>query len=253
MTEEAVPQELLDQLVELIGPIVTPLIERTESAESKLEIQTEAFATFVDRLDENDEELTSHGKILQELVERLDNLSKNDGKKKPSPWNLYDGDQKKLAEVFKEIQQWIPWFNRTYGFPHSSNMIPSCWFRHPRLVPELVGLYISWKAANYGSTSPDSDLVYWNLRYLPDVLAKFRDHELGSWNTCTPEEHVEPASIDPVPEPDDEGFTAWLNENYSVASQDDSPSRESVAVDDPYKDLPPPPEPEDSLEPYPAH
>ncbi|MCW4466314.1 hypothetical protein OK351_12480 [Glutamicibacter sp. MNS18] len=39
-----------------------------------------------------------------------------------------------------------------------------------RAPHEHAGRYTSWKTASYGSTSPSSDLVYWYLRYLPDVL-----------------------------------------------------------------------------------
>ncbi|MGP5015213.1 hypothetical protein ACTXJX_15530 [Glutamicibacter ardleyensis] len=60
--------------------------------------------------------------------------------------------------------------NAIHGAGRITNMIPACWFLHPIAVAHAVGLYTPWTAANYGSENPNSDLVYWNLRHLPDVL-----------------------------------------------------------------------------------
>lgn len=228
MTEEQSDVESL--IVELIGPLFEPLADRTSKLEGDLEDHTE---------------------ILTNISEQLETLSKDDGKKKPSPWNLYDGAPGKVSEVLSEIQAWIPWFNKTYCFPRANRMIPPCWYRHTRLLPEIIGLYISWKAANYGTSVPNSDLVYWNLRYLPDVMRICQDQDFG-WSACNSTNHIEPTKIDPVPDMDIEAFTAWLNEEYQSkmpAGEDAAEDHESTALlEDPYADVPPPPEPDS--EPY---
>lgn len=227
MTEPGEQQcDTEDLIVELVGPLFEPLADRTNKVEGDLEAHTE---------------------ILKSITEQLEKLSKDDGEKKPAPWNLYDGNPGKLAEILGEIQKWIPWFNRTYGFPRKASMIPPCWYLHPRLLPEIVGLYVSWKAANYGTSVPNSDLVYWNLRYLPDVMRICQDSYFG-WSACNSTNHIEPVKIDPVPEMDSESFAAWLDKEYlSKATATDAAAEENesgLPSDDPYADVPPPPEPD---------
>lgn len=224
MTEEQSDVESL--IVELVGPLFEPLADRTHKVEGELEAHTE---------------------ILKSITEQLEKLSKDDGKKKPAPWNLYDGNPGKLAEILDEIQKWIPWFNRTYGFPRKASMIPPCWYLHPRLLPEIVGLYVSWKATNYGTSAPNSDLVYWNLRYLPDVMKICQDSYFG-WSACNSTNHIEPVKIDPVPEMDSEAFTAWLDKEYlskvTASDAEGGDKTSDLPLDDPYAAVPPPPEPD---------
>lgn len=227
MTEPDKQQrDIEDLIVELVGPLFEPLAARTNKVE---------------------EDLVAHTEILKAVAEQLEKLTQNDSKKKPSPWNLYDGNPGKVAEILGEIQKWIPWFNRTYGYPRKPSMIPPCWYLHPRLLPEIVGLYVSWKAANYGTNVPNSDLVHWNLRYLPDVMKVCQDSNFG-WSACNSANHIEPAKIDPVPEMDSEAFTAWLDKEYlSKAAVENTEAEEmesNLPLDDPYADVPPPPEPD---------
>lgn len=95
-------------------------------------------------------------------------------------------------------------------------MIPSCWFRHPLVVAHLMGLYVAWKAANYGSKAPNSDLVYWNLRYTPDVLDVVNAAgDRGGMGGCR-REHRAPDRVDPVPAPLHDRFKEWLDESHPV-------------------------------------
>lgn len=223
MTEPDEQQrDIEDLIVDLLGPLFEPLAGRTKKLE---------------------EDLAAHTEILQTLTNQLERLSKDSSKKKPAPWNLYEGDPDKVAEILREIQKWIPWFNQTYGYPRKAGMIPPCWYLHSRLLPEIVGLFVSWKAANYGTSQSNSDLVYWNLRYLPDVMSVCQDSFFG-WSACNSTNHIEPAKIDPMPEMNAEAFVSWLDEKYlSQVSAESTPTEtqcSSQFVDDLYADKPPP-------------
>ncbi|MGP4969010.1 DUF4913 domain-containing protein [Glutamicibacter ardleyensis] len=187
-----------DELIELLVPIVEPLVERQGKVEQGLQEQ-EA--------------------VLVELAGQLETLLQKSKEQTPSPWNLHQGDPEENTELLGEINEWLPWFNATYGAGLSVNMIPSCWFRHPNVVAHLMGFYVAWKAANYGATSPNSDLVYWSLRYLPDVLDIVNaPGDKGGMAGCR-REHRAPDRVDPVPEPSKNEFTAWLTENYLSQAQ----------------------------------
>lgn len=187
-----------DKLIELLVPIIEPLAERQDKIEQALQAQ-EA--------------------VLVELTEQLDALTTAPPKSKPSPWNLYDGDTDENAELLTEINQWIPWLNTTYGAGQSSNMIPSCWFQHPHVVAHLMGLYVSWKAANYGSKTPDNDLVFWNLRYLPDVLDVVNaPADKGGMAGCR-REHRTQERVDSVPEPLNKQFAEWLIQQHPTTTE----------------------------------
>ena len=188
-----------DELIELIVPIAEPLVERQGKVEEGLREQ-EA--------------------VLVELAGQLETLLQKNKEQTPSPWNLYNGKPEENAELLEEINQWLPWFNATYGAGLSVNMIPPCWFRHPNVVAHLMGFYVAWKAANYGSTSPNSDLVYWNLRYLPDVLDIINaSGDKGGMSGCR-REHRAPDRIDPVPEPLQDQFRGWLTQEHPTPDED---------------------------------
>ncbi|HJX78115.1 DUF4913 domain-containing protein [Glutamicibacter sp.] len=214
-----------DELIELIVPIVEPLLERQNKVEQGLQEQ-EA--------------------VLVELAGQLETLLKKSKEKEPSPWNLLQGKPEEIAGLLEEINEWLPWFNATYGAGMSLNMIPPCWFHHPNVVAHLMGFYMAWKAANYGTASPNSDLVYWNLRYLPDVLDIVNaPSDKGGMAGCR-REHRTPDRADPVPDPFKKEFTAWLTENYlskvqpeAEPAEQDEPMR---SYEDPYADVPPPSE-----------
>lgn len=215
-----------DELIELIVPIVEPLVERQGKVEQGLQEQ-EA--------------------VLVELAGQLETLLKKSKEPEPSPWNLHQGKPEENAGLLEEINAWLPWFNTMYGAGQSTNMIPPCWFRHPNVVAHLMGLYVAWKAANYGTASPNSDLVYWNLRYLSDVLDIVNAPvDKGGMAGCR-REHRVPDRVDPVPEPSTKEFTAWLSENYLSKVQPEAEPAEQVepmrSYEDPYADVPPPPEP----------
>lgn len=187
-----------DELIELIVPIVEPLVERQKKVEQVLQEQ-EA--------------------VLVELAGQLGTLLKKSKEQKPSPWNLHQGKPEENAELLGEINVWLPWFNTTYGAGQSTNMIPSCWFRHPNVVAHLMGFYVAWKAANYGTTSPNSDLVYWNLRYLPDVLDIVNaPSDKGGMAGCR-REHRAPDRVDPVPEPLNDDFAQWLKQEHLASKE----------------------------------
>lgn len=189
-----------DELIELLVPIVEPLVERQGKVEEGLKEQ-EA--------------------VLVELAGQLETLLKKSKEPEPSPWNLYQGKPEKNAELLEEINAWLPWFNTTYGAGQSTNMIPPCWFRHPNVVAHLMGFYVAWKAANYGSTSSNNDLVYWNLRYLPDVLDIVNAPvDKGGMAGCR-REHRAPDRVDPVPESLNEQFTQWLDGTYLTTQNND--------------------------------
>lgn len=190
------PNNNLDQLIELIGPLVEPLIQRQEKVE---------------------EGLHAHEQVLLELGRQLETLlAREKEKNKPSPWNLYQGEPSKIMELLAEIDQWLPWFNATYGAGQNTNMIPSCWFQHPNVIPHLMGLYVAWKAANYSAITPNSDLVYWNLRYLPEVLNIINSpSDRGGLGGCR-REHRPHERVDPVPEPLHEQFMQWVVQTYPV-------------------------------------
>jgi hypothetical protein len=202
----------LDELIELIGPLIEPLVDRQEKVEKGLQAQEQ---------------------VLVEIGGQLESLlRKGDDKKKPSPWNLYQGDPSQIAEMLAEIDQWIPWFNATYGAGLNNNMIPSCWFRHPMAVAHLMGLYVAWKAANDGAKAPTSDLVYWNLRYLPDVLDVVNaPGDRGGLGGCR-REHREQERVDPVPEPLHDKFKQWLTESYPADDSTESSGQEIPVVED---------------------
>ncbi|HBV08617.1 MAG TPA: hypothetical protein DEB66_00940 [Micrococcaceae bacterium] len=182
-----------DELIELLVPIVEPLVERQGKVEQGLQEQ-EA--------------------VLVELAGQLETLLKKSKEQEPSPWNLYQGKPEENAELLEEINQWLPWFNTTYGAGQSTNMIPPCWFRHPNVVAHLMGFYVAWKSANYGTTSPNSDLAYWNLRYLPDVLDVVNaPADKGGMAGCR-REHRAPDRVNPVPEPLNNQFSEWLGTKY---------------------------------------
>lgn len=192
-----------DELIELLVPIVEPLVERQGKVEQGLKEQ-EA--------------------VLVELAGQLETLLKKSKEQKPSPWNLYRGTPEENAELLGEINEWLPWFNTTYGAGLSVNMIPSCWFLHPNVVAHLMGFYVAWKAANYGTKNPNSDLVYWNLRYLPDVLDVVNaPADKGGMAGCR-REHRAPDRVDPVPEPLNEQFNQWLNDAYLTTQNNDPQS-----------------------------
>ncbi|GGJ73134.1 DUF4913 domain-containing protein [Glutamicibacter ardleyensis] len=189
-----------DELIELLVPIVEPLVERQGKVEQGLQEQ-EA--------------------VLVELAGQLETLLKKSKEPEPSPWNLYQGKPEENAGLLEEINAWLPWFNTTYGAGQSTNMIPPCWFRHPNVVAHLMGFYLSWKAANYGTASPNSDLVYWNLRYLPDVLDIVNAPvDKGGMAGCR-REHRAPDRVDPVPESLNEQFTQWLDGTYLTTQNND--------------------------------
>ena len=182
-----------DELIELLVPIVEPLVERQGKVEQGLQEQ-EA--------------------VLVELAGQLETLLKKSKEQEPSPWNLCQGKPEENAELLEEINAWLPWFNATYGTGQSTNMIPSCWFRHPNVVAHLMGFYVAWKSANYGTTSPNSDLAYWNLRYLPDVLDVVNaPADKGGMAGCR-REHRAPDRVNPVPEPLNNQFSEWLGTKY---------------------------------------
>ncbi|MGP5703771.1 DUF4913 domain-containing protein [Glutamicibacter arilaitensis] len=184
-----------DNLVELIVPLVEPLIERQEKVEQGLAAQET---------------------VLVELTNQLERLTSIGPEQEVSPWNLYAAAPKQINELLTKINQWLPWMNATYGAGQSTNMIPACWFLHPNVVAQVVGLYTSWTAANYGSENPNSDLVYWNLRYLPDVLDIVNaPADKGGMAGCR-REHRAPERTDPVPEALQDEFTQWLTETYPV-------------------------------------
>lgn len=187
-----------DELIELLVPIVEPLVERQGKVEQGLKEQ-EA--------------------VLVELAGQLETLLQKSKENEPSPWNLYQGDPKKNAELLEEINEWLPWLNTTYGAGQSTNMIPACWFLHSNVVAHVMGLYISWKAANYGTTNPNSDLVYWNLRYLPDVLDIVNaPADKGGMSGCR-REHRAPDRVDLVPEPLTDQFSEWVQAQYPVSEE----------------------------------
>lgn len=184
-----------DDLVELIVPLVEPLIKRQKKVEQGLAAQET---------------------VLVELTNQLERLTSIGPEQEISPWNLYAANPKQISELLSKINQWLPWMNTTYGAGLSMNMIPACWFLHPNVVAHVVGLYVSWTAANYGSENPNSDLVYWNLRYLPDVLDIVNaPADKGGMAGCR-REHRTPERTDPVPAAIQDEFTQWLTETYPI-------------------------------------
>ncbi|MCS3494604.1 hypothetical protein M2368_003636 [Arthrobacter sp. JUb119] len=190
-----------DDVLELIVPLVEPLIERQEKVEQGLAAQET---------------------VLVELTNQLERLTNIRPEQEVAPWNLYTANPKQISELLTEINQWLPWMNATYGAGQSTNMIPTCWFLHPNVVAHVVGLYTSWTAANYGSETPNSDLVYWNLRCLPDVLDIVNaPADKGGMAGCR-REHRTPERMDPVPEALQDDFAQWLAEAYPLEKPDDS-------------------------------
>ena len=190
-----------DDVLELIVPLVEPLIERQEKVEQGLAAQET---------------------VLVELTNQLERLTNIRPEQEVAPWNLYTANPKQISELLTEINQWLPWMNATYGAGQSTNMIPTCWFLHPNVVAHVVGLYTSWTAANYGSETPNSDLVYWNLRCLPDVLDIVNaPADKGGMVGCR-REHRTPERKDPVPEALQDDFAQWLAEAYPLEKPDDS-------------------------------
>ncbi|MGP5665301.1 DUF4913 domain-containing protein [Glutamicibacter arilaitensis] len=200
-----------DDLVELIVPLVEPLIERQEKVEQGLAAQET---------------------VLVELTNQLERLTSIGPEQEVSPWNLYAANPKQISELLTKINQWLPWMNATYGAGQSTNMIPACWFLHPNVVAQVVGLYTSWTAANYGSENPNSDLVYWNLRYLPDVLDIVNaPADKGGMAGCR-REHRAPERTDPVPEALTDEFAQWLAASYPIEQPDETNATEHTGIDE---------------------
>lgn len=89
---------------------------------------------------------------------------------------------RRAMRAWQALHAWVDWLVATYRL---HQLIPTCWPQHPQLVEELVGLYISWRAA-WRDDGPADAIVVFHER-----LYRARDRWLdANWgNQCRAARH----------------------------------------------------------------
>ncbi|MDQ0212149.1 hypothetical protein [Arthrobacter bambusae] len=143
---------------------------------------------------------------VNELAGVVADLLANPPKGKPAPWNWKHLNGSAAAKLLTELREWVDWYNDRYGVAADSR-IPGCWYRHAPVVEELTGVWVAWRAAYYGHTTPLDAPAYWHERILWPTFDRITKRQWGMVNCINGHKDPRPQQTPST----DNGFDEFLN------------------------------------------